>query len=100
MRDRVWLLIKCDFMGMPAADEQPIDPSQQATTHAAATRGESLNERALQVVERVSAKLTGRDFARGTTDTLSVAQQVQRLIEQATLHENLCQCYIGWCPFW
>jgi FKBP12-rapamycin complex-associated protein len=26
--------------------------------------------------------------------------QVQRLIDQATSVENLCQCYIGWCPFW
>eukprot|EP01012_Entosiphon_sulcatum_P054443 TRINITY_DN7521_c0_g1_i1.p1 TRINITY_DN7521_c0_g1~~TRINITY_DN7521_c0_g1_i1.p1 ORF type:complete len:2724 (+),score=384.89 TRINITY_DN7521_c0_g1_i1:801-8174(+) len=31
---------------------------------------------------------------------LSVADQVQRLIRQATSHQNLCQCYIGWCPFW
>ncbi len=30
----------------------------------------------------------------------SVPAQVQRLIEQATSHENLCQSYIGWCPFW
>jgi hypothetical protein len=29
---------------------------------------------------------------------LPVAEQVQRLIVQATSHENLCQCYIGWCP--
>ncbi|KAF6257914.1 hypothetical protein COO60DRAFT_1271051, partial [Scenedesmus sp. NREL 46B-D3] len=25
--------------------------------------------------------------------------QVQRLIAQAISHENLCQSYIGWCPF-
>ena len=30
----------------------------------------------------------------------SIASQVQRLIGQATAHENLCQSYIGWCPFW
>jgi FKBP12-rapamycin complex-associated protein len=58
---------------------------------------EVLNERALQVINRVSKKLTGRDFS---NETLDVPAQVQRLIDQATSHENLCQCYIGWCPFW
>ena len=45
---------------------------------------------------RVENKLTGREFG----EELSIAQQVQRLIEQATSHLNLCQCYVGWCPFW
>ena len=31
---------------------------------------------------------------------LTVAAQVQRLIEEATSHVNLAQAYIGWCPFW
>jgi FKBP12-rapamycin complex-associated protein len=58
---------------------------------------EILNERAVTVINRVSKKLTGRDFS---TEKLNVQAQVQRLIDQATSHENLCQCYIGWCPFW
>ena len=41
---------------------------------------------------------TGNDFPH--EKTLDVDKQVQLLIEQATSHENLCQCYIGWCPFW
>ena len=57
---------------------------------------EALNERAVRVIRRVENKLTGREFG----EELSVAQQVQRLIEQATSHLNLCQCYVGWCPFW
>ena len=32
--------------------------------------------------------------------TLAVPDQVDRLIVQATSHENLSQLYIGWCPFW
>eukprot|EP01060_Flectonema_neradi_P016029 TRINITY_DN2262_c0_g1_i4.p1 TRINITY_DN2262_c0_g1~~TRINITY_DN2262_c0_g1_i4.p1 ORF type:complete len:1570 (+),score=316.21 TRINITY_DN2262_c0_g1_i4:4060-8769(+) len=32
--------------------------------------------------------------------SISVPEQVTKLIEQATAHENLAQCYIGWCPFW
>lgn len=63
-----------------------------------------LNERAVAVMKRMSDKLTGRDFIgdglpqSGESD--SIASQVQRLISQATSHENLCQSYIGWCPFW
>ncbi|KAF5842964.1 FAT domain-containing protein, partial [Dunaliella salina] len=49
---------------------------------------EVLNSRAVAVMTRMSDKLMGRDYT------------VQRLIAQATSHENLCQSYIGWCPFW
>jgi serine/threonine-protein kinase mTOR len=31
---------------------------------------------------------------------LSINEQVEKLIEQATKVENLCQHYIGWCSFW
>ena len=58
---------------------------------------EALNTRAVTVINRVSNKLTGRDFK---NTTLDVKLQVQKLILQATSKENLCQCYIGWCAFW
>ncbi|CAG01719.1 unnamed protein product, partial [Tetraodon nigroviridis] len=59
---------------------------------------EALNKKAIQIINRVRDKLTGRDFSHD--DTLDVPIQVELLIKQATSHENLCQCYIGWCPFW
>jgi pyruvate/2-oxoglutarate dehydrogenase complex dihydrolipoamide acyltransferase (E2) component len=67
---------------------------------------EVLNERAVSVMKRMAAKLTGRDgglpgvTGAGATDGPpdNVEAQVQRLILQATSHENLCQSYIGWCP--
>ncbi|KAG7397333.1 phosphatidylinositol kinase- protein kinase tor1 [Phytophthora boehmeriae] len=59
----------------------------------------ALNEKAVAVIRRVQAKLSGRDFE-ADGEPLDVSAQVQRLISQATSHENLCQCYIGWCPFW
>ncbi|XP_040182261.1 serine/threonine-protein kinase mTOR isoform X3 [Rana temporaria] len=68
---------------------------------------EALNKKAIQIINRVRDKLTGsvcqfietgRDFL--NEETLDVATQVELLIKQATSHENLCQCYIGWCPFW
>ena len=58
---------------------------------------ELINERAVSVIQRVSKKLTGRDF--GDT-TIGVSAQVQKLIEEATSSEALCQSYMGWCPFW
>ncbi|CAN8288398.1 unnamed protein product [Cochlearia groenlandica] len=80
---------------------------------------EVLNERAVAVMARMSDKLTGRDFSSseipsnpsnnllGGDDShdeeehgLSVKLQVQKLINEATSHENLCQHYLGWCPFW
>ncbi|CAA2983774.1 serine threonine- kinase TOR isoform X1 [Olea europaea subsp. europaea] len=85
---------------------------------------EVLNERAVVVMARMSNKLTGRDFSpcsslpstsiqhsldhstlisgdtREADHGLSVKLQVQKLILQATSHENLCQNYVGWCPFW
>jgi FKBP12-rapamycin complex-associated protein len=55
---------------------------------------ELLNSKAVAVVNRVSNKLTGRDF--NSRVTLDVPTQVEKLIQQATSLENLCQCYIGW----
>merc|ERR1719219_224998 len=59
---------------------------------------EALNKKALDIVQRVRDKLTGKDF--DPNEFLEVADQVDLLIRQATNNENLCQCYIGWCPFW
>ena len=51
-----------------------------------------------EAIARVRAKLGGRDF--NPLVEMSVQEQVDRLIQQATQNDNLCQCYIGWCPFW
>lgn len=59
---------------------------------------EALNARAIVVIARVQNKLTGRDFR--PTAALPVNAQVEKLIQQAMSVENLCQCYVGWCPFW
>ncbi|KAF9525319.1 phosphatidylinositol 3-kinase [Crepidotus variabilis] len=56
------------------------------------------NERALSVYNRVQNKITGRDF--NPDVVLTVPAQVDKLIEQATALENLCQCFSGWCAFW
>jgi FKBP12-rapamycin complex-associated protein len=56
------------------------------------------NARAQLVLKRITDKLTGNDFHR--YKELNVPNQVDKLIQQATSVENLCQHYIGWCSFW
>ena len=56
------------------------------------------NARALQVLKRVREKLTGRDFK--PNEELKIEDQVEKLLQEATSLENLCQHYIGWCSFW
>ncbi|ROV89439.1 hypothetical protein VMCG_10211 [Cytospora schulzeri] len=56
------------------------------------------NARAVEVLDRVSQKLNGRDFKAG--EELDIVTQVDKLIVEATKLENLCQHYIGWCSFW
>ncbi|KAI9151477.1 Serine/threonine-protein kinase tor2 [Paramyrothecium foliicola] len=63
-----------------------------------AQEAESQNARAVEVLDRVQQKLTGRDFK--NNEELDVVNQVNKLIIEATKLENLCQHYIGWCSFW
>ena len=49
---------------------------------------EALNERAVRVIRRVHNKLTGREFG----DELTVSQQVQRLIVQASVAYGVVNC--------
>ncbi|KAI3919103.1 hypothetical protein MKW98_016656 [Papaver atlanticum] len=101
----------------PVPDREPAQPQRgarekellQAVNQLDDANG-VLIERAKVVMSRMSNKLTGRDFSTSATMTpgdagevehgLSVKLQVQKLIIQATSHENLCQNYVGWCPFW
>eukprot|EP01127_Copromyxa_protea_P021217 TRINITY_DN7249_c0_g1_i1.p1 TRINITY_DN7249_c0_g1~~TRINITY_DN7249_c0_g1_i1.p1 ORF type:complete len:2507 (+),score=519.55 TRINITY_DN7249_c0_g1_i1:98-7618(+) len=58
----------------------------------------SPNEKALTVLKRISSKLSGTEFSRlGQVET---ERQVDILIDQATSYSNLCQHYLGWCPYW
>ena len=62
------------------------------------TESSDLNQIAKIVLDRVSDKLNGTDFNK--LEELKIYDQIQRLIKQATSHENLSQSYLGWCPFW
>ncbi|KAF6831023.1 FAT domain-containing protein [Colletotrichum musicola] len=93
--------------GMPGG---PVARSRSRTNSSMAHEGsvvngntgqdpaEIQNARAVEVLDRVSQKLTGKDFK--PNEELDVNTQVNRLISEATKLENLCQHYIGWCSFW
>jgi FKBP12-rapamycin complex-associated protein len=57
-----------------------------------------LNKIAKLVLDRINDKLQGTDFQKNIT--LDIKNQVEKLINQATSHENLSQSYLGWCPYW
>jgi len=59
-----------------------------------AERAEVKNDKALQVIERVRRKLTGRDFKPEVS--LDVKAQVEKLVDEATKTENLCVAFLGW----
>lgn len=81
----------------PASLSAPI-PVSRRVPPLSEGQPEALNKKALAIINRVRDKLTGRDF--NVDVALPVPQQVNLLILHATCHENLCQCYVGWCPFW
>jgi serine/threonine-protein kinase mTOR len=60
---------------------------------------DALNQKALSVIERVLNKLNGLDF-KSSKGPLDASSQVTKLLAEATSEENLCQAYLGWCPFW
>jgi len=73
--------------------------SRHGQKYEAAHAGDpEINRRAVKAMNRVVQKLNGRDFP--NENALAVPDQIEKLIKMATSHENLCQCYVGWCPFW
>lgn len=92
-----------------ANGDAPAAPRTRARTNSSAAHDGNLvngaqqeteiqNARAVEVLDRVQQKLTGRDFK--NNEELDVINQVNKLIVEATKLENLCQHYIGWCSFW
>ncbi|KAJ2885848.1 phosphatidylinositol kinase- protein kinase tor1 [Coemansia asiatica] len=56
------------------------------------------NPKARAIVKRIHDKLMGTDF--DPNIQLSVADQIEKLIQQATSSENLAVLYVGWVPLW
>lgn len=56
-----------------------------------------LSSIAERVINRVGKKLNGTDFG---DSFLDVEEQVDRLIREASDHNNISQMFMGWCGFW
>ena len=59
---------------------------------------EKLNNEALKIIQRVQDKLTGNDY--GGKTSLTIENQVDRLVKDACKTENLAQMYSGWHSSW
>ena len=57
----------------------------------------TLNKKAIEIVNRILDKLTGRDF--DPKERLTINKQVDLLIKEARSNENLSQLYVGWCSW-
>eukprot|EP01033_Poteriospumella_lacustris_P010144 gene10144-7234_t len=82
--------------GTSEASQQMLMMTQQE-----ALLQQELTEKAVVVIRRVLDKLNGLDFASSldpasTNHQLGVAEQVERLIQEATSNENLSQSFFGW----
>lgn len=56
-----------------------------------------IHRKAMGVMHRVQAKLAGTEFGRRT---MSIDEQLERVIAQARDNSNLAQMWMGFCPFW
>ncbi|KAI3895751.1 hypothetical protein MKW98_025542 [Papaver atlanticum] len=74
-------------------NREALAPSVDAATRI--TR--SKNPYALSVLKRVDMKLEGRDIEMGRE--ITIAEQVDYLLKQATSVDNLCNMYEGWTPW-
>ncbi|OSX78492.1 hypothetical protein BU14_0107s0001 [Porphyra umbilicalis] len=59
---------------------------------------QAVNRQAVAAIQRVSNKLTSRDFEYNHVH--DVPAQVERLIQQAVDPERLCIAFHGWCGWW
>ncbi|XWS40368.1 hypothetical protein CRYUN_Cryun18bG0135200 [Craigia yunnanensis] len=66
-------------------------------THAASRIARGKNAYAMSVLRRVEMKLDGRDISERRE--ISIAEQVDYLLKQATSVDNLCSMYEGWTPW-
>jgi len=97
-----WKLVEATTASnLTAGQAVPLTPTLQQNIIRNTDFGEDTeetNRKAIQVLNRVKDKLTGKDFNNSTP--IDEITQVDLLIKQATSSENLSQCFSGWCPWW
>ncbi|XP_076957542.1 uncharacterized protein LOC143633064 [Bidens hawaiensis] len=84
-------------LGSQRQEEGHNSPTQNTDVAVQVSRVKSKNAYAVSVLRRVEMKIEGRDI----TDKrdISIAEQVDYLLRQATSVDNLCNMYEGWTPW-
>ncbi|KAL8264578.1 hypothetical protein R6Q59_022708 [Mikania micrantha] len=84
-------------LGTQLQEESHKSPTQNTDVAIQVSRVKSKNAYAVSVLRRVEMKIDGRDI----TDKrdVSIAEQVDYLLRQATSVDNLCNMYEGWTPW-
>jgi len=67
-------------------------PNENAVMGGGVDNPSALSWQARAIVDRVHAKILDGDSP--------IPVQIDRLIREATAHENLCSLYLGYCAFW
>nr|GME18989.1 serine/threonine-protein kinase SMG1-like [Ipomoea batatas] len=81
-----------------STQERVEDNSEAPVTNTeASSRTRGKNPYAVSVLRRMEMKLDGRDIV--DDRELSVGEQVDYLLKQATSIDNLCNMYEGWTPW-
>jgi len=92
----------------PFLDDPLADWVKESKTNKRMTTGEMFNEKAIETLKVIENKLNGLVESKNRNSKtasssinlpLSVAGQVQYLIDEATSYENLSQMFTGWAPF-
>ncbi|PRQ23388.1 putative non-specific serine/threonine protein kinase [Rosa chinensis] len=74
-----------------------IKDETRDATHASSRVGRGKNPYAMSILRRVELKLDGRDIS--DNREISISEQVDYLLKQATSVDNLCNMYEGWTPW-
>ncbi|KAK9942266.1 hypothetical protein M0R45_007941 [Rubus argutus] len=74
-----------------------IKDETRDATHTSSRVGRGRNPYAMSVLRRVEMKLDGRDIS--DNREISISEQVDYLLKQATSVDNLCNMYEGWTPW-
>lgn len=77
--------------------EEENNQDHVPNTHTVSRVARGKNAYAVSVLRRVEMKLDGRDIVENRN--LSIAEQVDHLLKQATSVDNLCNMYEGWTPW-
>ncbi|KAK9077291.1 hypothetical protein SSX86_005628 [Deinandra increscens subsp. villosa] len=86
-------------LGTQRQEESHNSPTQNTDAAVQVSRVKSKNAYAVSVLRRVEMKIDGRDITDKRHVDISISEQVDYLLRQATSVDNLCNMYEGWTPW-